>query len=231
MSWIFRARLFSILFGLMFASSCARPNFLGCVHLSFDVEEAEPAAILPMLDALERNHVPASFFIRGEALAKLSDHGNAMLTAIQAHGHLLGNHSFSHPNFTKLSKEDIARELQNTELLLHNFITLRVIRPPFAADDLRVRTILRELGYLQVHWHVQAAEYAGWLQAYTTDPIPARERFLTYLVKKVKRKNGGILNLHDTPLITDNLDLLIQDFDHAGFHFVSLEYFLTTRSS
>lgn len=218
-------------FVVVFLSGCHRPNFGGKLHLSFDVEGSPPEALWAVLDTLDQYQAPASFFVRGDALAKWPDQGRGLLTAIRERGHLLGNHSFSHPYFTKLSAEAIATELQATDLLLQDFITVRLMRPPFAADDDRVREIIRELGYIQVKWDVQAAEYEGWDDAYVRGEAGSRERFLRYLVAKVQKKNGGILNVHDCRLVTENLALILGEFQQHGFHFVPLEYFLAPRSA
>jgi peptidoglycan/xylan/chitin deacetylase (PgdA/CDA1 family) len=211
--------------------SCERTNFDDRLHLSFDVEAAQPDVLLGVLDALDQKHVPASFFFRGEALARLPDHGRSLLTAIRQRGHLIGNHSFSHPNFTHMSAEAIQHELDATDALLRDFVTVRLMRPPFAADDARVRGVIRDLGYVQLKWDVQAGEYAGWDANYLADKPNVRERFLQHVVAKANAKHGGILNVHDGPVTTENLDAILARLEAAGFRFVPLEYFLATRSA
>ena len=209
-------------------SGCRRADFSGKVHLSFD-DGANPEVTTALLATLAQYHISASFFEVGSHLAALPDHGRALLAAKRAGGHLIGNHSFTHPHFPQLSLEQIAQELDETESLLRDFTPLRLVRPPFGDDDARVRTIIRDLGYVRVKWDVQTADYA-WEEAYEKGEPEVRERYIRSLVGKVKKKNGGILLLHDVDRITtDNLPLIIGALQSSGFSFVPLEYFLEVR--
>ena len=143
---------------------------------------------------------------------------------------MLGNHSFSHPHFPQLSREEIAKELRDTEILLADFSTLTLVRPPFGDDDKRVRAILRDLGYIPIKWDVQGSEFTEWEAAYRKGVTGTRERFIYHIVKKVKNKNGGILLLHDeSSLVIDSLATIIEELQHNEFTFVPLEYFLEVR--
>ena len=183
-----------------------------------------------VLETLDRYGVPASFFEVGRHLASLRDGGKALLAAKRARGHIVGNHAFSHRRLTELSRQEIERELAQTDNLLRPFVTLKLVRPPFGADDDRVRDILRDLGYIEVTWHVQAAEYEGWDRDYLAGVPGTTDRFVTYLVEKVKRKNGGILLLHDTsPITVATLSRIIEALSGHGLTFVPLEHFLGDR--
>jgi len=178
--------------GSLACGACTRPDFKGKIHLSFD-DGANPDVTMSVLETLDRYHVSPSFFEVGNHLASLPDRGRGLLAAKRARGHIVGNHSFTHPKLTELSREEIEKELRDTEDLLQDFMALRLVRPPYGDDDDRVRGILRDLGYLEVMWHVQAAEYDGWDRDYVNGVEGTRERFIENLVGKVKKKNGGIV--------------------------------------
>jgi peptidoglycan-N-acetylmuramic acid deacetylase len=205
---------------------CTRVDFAGQVHLSFD-DGAEPDVIATLLSTLAQYHIPASFFEVGSHLAQLPDQGRAQLATKRAAGHILGNHSFSHPHFSRLSTSEIVAELQATERLLADFTTLKVVRPPYGDDNAHVRKVFHELGYIEVLWDVQAAEYGGWEEAYRRGETHVRERFVHRILTKVRKKNGGILLLHDTSALTvASLGQLIETLQQSGFTFVSLEAML-----
>jgi peptidoglycan-N-acetylglucosamine deacetylase len=215
--------------GALTAAGLKRADFAGNVHLSFD-DGATPADTTKLLAVLAQYRVPASFFEVGSRLKQLPNNGRALLAAKRAGRHVIGNHSFSHPHFPQLSREEIARELRDTEILLTDFSILKLVRPPFGDDDERVRAILRDLGYVPVKWDVQGSELTEWEEAYRRGVVGTQDRFVHHIVRKVKRKNGGILLLHDeSSLVIDSLAVIIEELQHNGFTFVPLEYFLEVR--
>jgi peptidoglycan-N-acetylglucosamine deacetylase len=220
-----------LLGGAVLAVGYRRPDFAGKVHISFD-DGATPEETTKLLAILARYRVPASFFEVGNRLTQLPNNGRALLAAKRAGGHVIGNHSFTHPHFPQLSREDIAKELHDTEMLLADFSTLKLVRPPYGDDDERGRAILRELGYVRVKWDVQGSEFsAGWEEEYRSGVAGTRERYIQHIVEKLQGKNGGILLLHDESTLPtiDSLPALIEELQHQGFTFVPLEYFLEVR--
>ncbi len=213
------------------AAGYRRPDFAGKVHISFD-DGADPDDTTKLLAILARYQVSASFFEVGNRLKQLPHNGRTLLAAKRAGGHVIGNHSFTHPHFPQLSREEIVTELRDTELLLSEFSTLRLVRPPYGDDDERVRALLRDLGYVRVKWDVQGSEFSGWEEEYQRGVAGIRERYIQHIVEKLQGKNGGILLLHDESTLTiDSLPALIEELLHNGFTFVPLEYFLEVRQS
>ena len=149
-----------------------------------------------------------------------------LLAAEQAGGHVIGNHSFTHAHFRQLSRDQIVRELQETETLLDDFTSLHLIRPPFGEDDARVRAIFRELGYVEVKWNVQTAD-VSWEAKYEKGEPDICERYVKHVVNVATKKHGGIVLFHDTERITtDNLPSIIEALEQNGFTFMPLTYFL-----
>jgi peptidoglycan/xylan/chitin deacetylase (PgdA/CDA1 family) len=211
--------------GSFIGVGCQRQDFAGKLHLSFD-DGASEAVTTALLTTLAHYHVAASFFEVGSHLAQLPDHGRALLAAKQAGGHVIGNHSFTHAPFPRLSREQIAWELQATQTLLADFTSFHLIRPPFGDDNARVRAIFQELGYVEVTWDVQSSD-PSWEAAYERGEPGIRERYIQHVVAQASKKHGGILLLHDTERITtDNLPAILDTLQQHGFNFVPLTYFL-----
>ena len=80
------------------------------LYLTFDCgyENGNTSAIL---DALKKHHVPAAFFIVGNYLEKNPD----LVKRMRAEGHIIGNHSYHHPDMSQMGKEAFQKELAQLE--------------------------------------------------------------------------------------------------------------------
>ncbi len=120
------------------------------VQIGFDVE-GNPKILYRILDILAKYHYHTTFFIQG-AWAKA--HPNAV-KRIVAQGHELGNHSWTHPDFRKLTREQMVKELTDTEKLIVELTgkdPKPYFRPPYSyRNALSIRTAY-ELGYTHILW-------------------------------------------------------------------------------
>lgn len=104
-----------------------------------------------ILDTLQSEGVKTTFFLTGEWVKQ-----NPRTTKrIADEGHEIGNHSWSHPDFTQLSESDIADQLDRTEAIVQGTTgktSKPYFRPPLGARDDRVRRTVGENGYLSIYW-------------------------------------------------------------------------------
>jgi peptidoglycan/xylan/chitin deacetylase (PgdA/CDA1 family) len=98
------------------------------VYLTFD-DGPNPEHTPRVLDLLSRHGARATFFLQGELVEA---HGG-LVEEIVARGHALGNHSYSHVPFDRLSLRKQADEIQRTNDLLQRFDgrTCHAFRPPY----------------------------------------------------------------------------------------------------
>ncbi len=102
------------------------------IVLTFD-DGPDPRFTPGILDILERERVPGTFFVVG-----LNAEMNLpLLRRMYAGGHEIGNHTFSHPNLSLVGTERLAVELQSTRRLIESVTGHSTIlfRPPFNADS------------------------------------------------------------------------------------------------
>jgi peptidoglycan-N-acetylglucosamine deacetylase len=158
------------------------------VALTFD-DGPNDAATPQLLEVLARHNVRATFFAMGSYARMRPDLARAVVAA----GHVLGNHTMSHP---KLSVEPVARvrqELADCTAVLEDVtgVAVRFFRPPFGARRPVVLRIARELGLIPVTWNVTG---------YDWNPIGA-EKILDKLEAGITRnrfrRSGSNLLLHD----------------------------------
>lgn len=124
------------------------------VALTFDAgSSAQPVPII--LRALAQRGLRCTFFLTGQWIERNPEAARQIAEA----GHELGNHSWSHPDFTSLSDEQIREELRRTEeiaLRVCGRSTKPLFRPPYGARDERVRSVVAEEGYLTIYWSIDS---------------------------------------------------------------------------
>jgi peptidoglycan/xylan/chitin deacetylase (PgdA/CDA1 family) len=127
------------------------------VAIGFDDGPApDTAAFVRML---ERNHARATFFMVGVHLSG----ADRRLLARELHdGDTLGDHTFTHPDLTRLGAAGVRAELRHTLLAIRALsgYTPCVFRPPYGAYDQAVLRIAGSLGLATVLWNVDPSDWA-----------------------------------------------------------------------
>jgi peptidoglycan-N-acetylglucosamine deacetylase len=136
------------------------------VLLTFD-DGPHPAQTPKLLDCLAERGIKAVFFVIGERVA--SGAGRAIVERAFKEGHRIGNHTYTHPDLTKLSESQVLDEIERTEDLIAEFLTdHKLFRPPYGAHNSVVDTVVRDLGYHVVLWNVDSEDWKkkpdGWIE-------------------------------------------------------------------
>ncbi|KAG6546158.1 hypothetical protein Mapa_012192 [Marchantia paleacea] len=135
---------------------CTRP---GVWALTFD--DGPSIDTTPMvLDALKENGIHATFFVIGSNLLKNGESMNTTLRAFNE-GHLIASHSFTHPDFTTLSKSKMLVELRKTSNAIHHVTGKRprYFRPPYGSTNNDVLQVLKEEEYKTVYWNLDPRDW------------------------------------------------------------------------
>jgi len=172
----------------IFGQSLIAPQRPGELALTFD-DGPNRACTPRLLDILAGYNVKASFFLVGRC-AKLEPE---LVRRIQAEGHLIGNHSWSHPNLAVTGAGEVRRQLKETSDFLEQITGQPVgfFRPPFGGRRPVVLRIARELGMTPVLWNAMTSDWKE----------PAAERISQQLRDKIdgNQRRGWASNivLHD----------------------------------
>lgn len=189
------------------------------VSLSFD-DGPDPVFTPKVLDVLAAKRVPAVFFVIG-----VNAEGHPELLRRQYNeGHMIGNHTYSHPNVATISEESTARQLSATQRLIE-FATghsTTLFRPPYNADSepqtpAEITPILRaqNMHYVTIGERIDPQD---WKKGITADQI----------VQEVlnEAQNGHIILLHDAggdrTATVQALPRIIDELRARGYEFVSL---------
>lgn len=153
-----------------------------CVALTFDAGPSEHTNRL--LDILKQEKVHATFFMLGQNHV---DKRPAEVKRIDAEGHELANHTWSHQILTDIEPEEATRELSRVQDAVRKITgkTPKLMRPPQGRTDGKVSEISKRLGLAQVLWSVTAKDYQ------TNDSALITKRVLD------QTERDGIILLHD----------------------------------
>lgn len=132
----------------------ARPKELA---LTFD-DGPNPAWTPQLLDMLGKRGIRATFFLIGS----FADEEPILTRYIADAGHLIGNHSWSHPNLAITAPSRVREELTRTKKMLEQIVgkPVRYFRPPFGARRPDVLRIARELGMTPVLWNAMTSDWS-----------------------------------------------------------------------
>jgi peptidoglycan-N-acetylglucosamine deacetylase len=141
-----------------------------------------------LLDVLQQYEIKATFFLIG----RFVDARRQIARRIVADGHLVGNHTTTHPSLLLLSREGIVRELSECSRIIADVtgVDPRYFRPPFGARRPTVLSAARALGLIPVMWDTTCFD---WRATTTADSIEGHAR---RSIEK-ERGRGHIILLHD----------------------------------
>jgi cellulose synthase/poly-beta-1,6-N-acetylglucosamine synthase-like glycosyltransferase/peptidoglycan/xylan/chitin deacetylase (PgdA/CDA1 family)/spore germination protein YaaH len=124
------------------------------VAITFD-DGPDPEWTPKILDILKQNGVKATFFLIGGQVEKFP----GVAKRIFNEGHEIGNHTFTHPDISSISKRYFEVELNLTERIFESKMGVKpvLMRPPYAideapdtADQVRPLEVAQDLGYIAV---------------------------------------------------------------------------------
>jgi len=133
--------------------TCPDPQ---CVALTYD-DGPNDAYTEQLLSVLEQHHVKATFFLIGKFVAMRPQ----LVRSIAAGGHLLANHTYTHPNLLLSSSSQIRKQLADCSTAIADAAGVKpsFFRPPFGARRPAVLEIARELGLEPVMWDVTCYDW------------------------------------------------------------------------
>ena len=114
-----------------------------------------------ILDVLAKHNVKATFFLTGSAAEKRP----SIIRQTVNQGHEIGNHSYNHPDFTKVSTTEMKSQLSRTETIVKNITgksTKPYFRAPYGATNQNVLNTVGNAGYTYTfHWTIDTLDWTG----------------------------------------------------------------------
>jgi peptidoglycan/xylan/chitin deacetylase (PgdA/CDA1 family) len=203
------------------------------VALTYD-DGPNPPYTNRILDVLDSEHVHATFFVVGQAVAAYP----SVLQREVRDGDAVGNHTWSHDHLIVMDPEHVRDSLLRTDSAIYRAANIhtRIMRPPFGARDWIVLDQARRMGYTPVMWSVPLAH--DWENP---PPQVIASRIVPYV------HDGSIIVLHDgnrgqlcaqqhlSPRVCDrNNDieatrLIVDELKRKGFRFITVPELMALR--
>ncbi|GGF63375.1 hypothetical protein GCM10010912_05550 [Paenibacillus albidus] len=140
------------------------------IALTFD-DVPDPRFTPQLLDVLKQHHVRATFFVVGSRAEKHP----ALVARMIREGHVIGNHSYNHPQFAKLQMNEFRTQIIRTENILFSLSGYKpkLIRPPYGDINEQQLKWAKSHGYKLVNWNVDSLDWRGLPKAQVRNNIIA----------------------------------------------------------
>ncbi len=179
------------------------------IAITFD-DGPHPYYTEQLLDGLQERGAKASFFVMGKQAEAYPE----LVLRMQAEGHLIGNHTYSHMQLGKRNRESFKSELIKTNELLLKITgeEPQYVRPPYGSWD---KSFESELMMIPVLW--------------TIDPMDWCSSDVNGIVQKVTKKaeENAVILMHDEykSSVTAALEI-VDTLQKQGYEFVTVDEIL-----
>ena len=163
-----------------------------------------------LLDILDQYGAKATFFLIG---SKVSGQAS-VVRSIQARGHQLGNHSWSHPELPKLSVDQIAGEIDRTNEAIRQATGVKpsILRPPYGAVNGVVLEQLRLRNMSSILWSVDTRDWAD------------RNSQIVCSRAVAGARPGAVILMHDIHQTSVNaVPCILSSLKQQGYSFVTIQ--------
>lgn len=182
------------------------------VALTFD-DGPSPGSTEKILKILKHEDVHATFFMIGRAVRKYP----RLASKVATEGHLVGSHSFTHPELTKLKAPAIRKEIGSAIDAITGATGVRPVwfRPPYGAVNGTVRAQARGLNAKIAMWDIDSLDWTK----------PGVHKLYRNAVRSTT--TGDVVLMHDgggdRKQTAEALPIIIRDLRSKGFSFVTLD--------
>jgi len=178
-----------------------------------------------LMEVLDRHQVKATFFMIGEMVEKRPRIAHEVCQA----GHVVGNHTLTHPNLIFAGEAELRRQLERTQKIIDENAcgVPRLFRPPFGGRNPRTFGIARSMGLTPVMWRVTCYDWSATESA----------SIVKHAVRQIH--GGDIILLHDgghsamganrscTVAATDEL---LRRYKGEGYEFVTVPQMMAPKA-
>jgi len=174
--------------------------------VAFTFDDGPSKYTKELLEILKENNAEATFFVLGAGIKKYSN----TIIDMKDNGHQIESHGVSHTSFTKLTNEELIKELETTKSLLAKYeITQTLVRPPYGSTNDRVK---ENVDYPLIMWSVDTRDWEH----------RDSEKSLQIIIENIE--DGSIILMHDIHKTTiEAIRMVLPILKEQGYEFVTIE--------
>lgn len=183
------------------------------MYLTFDCGYEYKNLTADILDTLKEKNIKAAFFVTLDYLKK----NPVLVQRMIDEGHIVGNHSATHPSFPTISREKMANEIWRVEdYLKTNFnYSSKYFRFPAGEHSENSLELVSSMGYKSIFWSLAHADW-------DTSKQPTKEKAIEIVTSRYH--NGAVILLHAVSQAnTDGLAEMIDIAINQGYSFKTLD--------
>jgi peptidoglycan/xylan/chitin deacetylase (PgdA/CDA1 family) len=182
------------------------------VLLTFDDAPKDHKTLDPLLDALDKHHAKAIFFVNGY---RIKEHPE-LLKEINDRNQVIGNHSWDHIELKKEKAPKIKEQIESVQAIVKEVTgkTPVFFRPPFASANDAVHQITKDNGLLFMTWSNGSLDWA-------MSKTPENKRSQAVIDNVLEQLHpGSNILMHELPWTAATLDNLLTELEKKGYSFV-----------
>ena len=171
-----------------------------------------------LLNAMKKRGVKATFFVLGERVDKYGD----LIKRMEKEGHAVGNHSYDHPNLSKLSYAKVKSNMEKTAKKVQKLIGHKpeVMRCPGGNSSDAVKKYAKQAGIPIAYWDVDTRDWES----------RNVNKILKVAFGEDGIENGSIVLMHDIYETTVDAAIKMMDrLSEEGYTFVPVPEVLMAR--
>ncbi|MFS0672484.1 polysaccharide deacetylase family protein [Ornithinibacillus sp. 179-J 7C1 HS] len=166
-----------------------------------------------ILKILKDHNVKATFFIEGKWAKENVDY----VKMIAEQGHTIGNHAYNHPNMARLGREEIRKQIQDTNEVIHAITgkTPKWFAPPSGSFSDEVVQVASELQMDTILWSVDTIDWKN----------PSVDVMINRVMGKLHP--GATILMHPTPSVVKGLPTLIKEIKAKKYRIGTIDKLLS----
>lgn len=202
--------IFNIRSGRYVKAFCKGETSEKVVALTFD-DGPDPLYTSEVLDVLKEYQTPAAFFCIGSKAERYPD----IVCRMQAEGHLIGNHSYTHTNtFPFFPFKRMLADVVKAQAILEEITSEKIsfFRPPFGVTNPTIANVVKTLDFRVIGWSIRSFDTKG----------EATDKILNRILKQLAP--GSVILLHDRmPRSAELLRKLLEELKDRQYKVVRID--------
>lgn len=194
------------------------------IALTFD-DGPDRHFTVQVLDILKKFRVRATFYLVGKNAKANPD----IVKRIVKEGHIVGNHSYSHPLLTKMSLRQFQQQVESAEQILFELTgySPKCFRPPYGAINEEQLVWAASNHYLITNWDIDSLDWKGLSAEQVLDNIWSHRHPGAIILQHCGAGNAN----HDLSGSVKALPQVIKKLTGEGYHFVTVPELVQTSPS